>query len=49
MVDATRYAWDRCYDLLFPASNLALQYKMVEDLYALLRENIPKETKTRQM
>ena len=49
MVDATRYAWDRCYDLQFPASNLVLQYKMLEDLYQLMNEKIEKETKTRQM
>ena len=49
MVDATRYAWDRCYDILFPASNLVLQYKMLEDLYQLLNEKVEKETKTRQI
>lgn len=49
MVDSTRYAWDKCYDLLFPAGDLALQYKMLEDLYELMNEKITKDTKTRQM
>ena len=49
MVDATRYAWDRCYDIIFPALELTIQYKMLEDLYELMNEKIEKQTNTRKI
>ena len=49
MIDSTRYAWDRCYDIIFPALELTIQYKMLEDLYELMNEKIEKETKTRKI
>ena len=49
MTDSTRYAWDRCYDIINPALSLSLQYKMLEDLYELINEKIESDSKTRKM
>ena len=49
MIDATRYAWDRCYDIIFPALELTIQYKMLEDLYELMNEKIEKEKKKKKI
>ena len=44
-IDATRFAWDRDEVVVHPALKLALQYKMVEDLYIKINEKIDTEDK----
>lgn len=35
-IDATRFAWDRDAAIVHPTLKLAIQYKMLEDLYSLI-------------
>lgn len=35
-IDATRFAWDRDAAVVHPALKLAIQYKMLEDIYSLI-------------
>ncbi|MEG1647793.1 MAG: serine hydrolase domain-containing protein [Bacilli bacterium] len=46
-IDATRFAWDRDEVVVHPALKLAIQYKMVEDLYTLMNEKVEIDEKTR--
>ncbi len=46
-IDATRFAWDRDEVAVHPALKLAIQYKMVEDLYTLMNEKVEIDEKTR--
>ena len=46
-IDATRFAWDRDEVVVHPALKLAIQYKMVEDLYTLMNEKVEIDENTR--
>lgn len=46
-IDATRFAWDRDEVVVHPALKLAIQYKMVEDLYKLMNEKVEIDEKTK--
>ena len=46
-IDATRFAWDRDEIVVHPALKLAIQYKMVEDLYAMMNEKVETDEKIR--
>lgn len=48
-IDATRFAWDRDGVVVHPALKLALQYKMLEDLYTLYNETIKSSEKVRKL
>ena len=47
MIDATRFAWDRDSIIVHPSLKLAIQYKMLEDIYMLMNEKIEETEKTR--
>ncbi|MEG0025907.1 MAG: serine hydrolase domain-containing protein [Bacilli bacterium] len=44
-IDATKFAWERDDVVVYPALKLAIQYKMLEDIYGIEKEKIPAEEK----
>ncbi len=42
-----RFAWDKSEAVIYPISKLALQYKMVDDIYKLMNEKLVQDEKTR--
>lgn len=46
-IDATRFAWDRDSVVVHPALKLSIQYKMLEDIYKLMKEKVEVDERTR--